>query len=1335
MTKQIIHRPARSTSPEATVPPATLDAPPQLPGGSGGMNLMALVPMLGAATSVTVMMLFRGSSLAGIGAMMMVATVLASVVLLFSQRGKAARQRTRTRRLYMDYLRRRHREFEAEEELARNAANHSHPPAGQLIELVVENPHRLWERRRDNPDFLQARIGTGVLPRRRITVQNSGDAVERPDTFMLAEAEQLARRFSAGADMPMTIPLAGISSLSIIADRADALNACRSLLLHAAALHSPEDLELAIVAGEENLADWDWAKWLPQLIIHTGESGQNGEARIAATAAGLTRLLRGELDERLAAVAAAKRNYQRLAPAALPRLVIISDLPGMNAQQLPGIPAGLLPGELAITHIHLLSEQKQEPEHVDLRLTVDAGRLALADAAGTPVASGVADDVPPAVADAVARSLAPLQLSELSHEFGEHKVSRSYAESLGLQDFSAEALQELWRQGRGQDFLRVPIGTDDDGAPVHLDLKEAAKQGMGPHGICVGATGSGKSELLRTLVLSLIATHPPEDLNMVLVDYKGGATFAPFADAPHVSGLVTNLVSDASLVDRIHASLSGEVVRRQELLKSGGDFAHIDDYRSARERTPGNPALATPLPYLFVCIDEFGELLTARQDFIDLLLSIGRIGRSIGIHLLLSSQKVESGMLRGLETYLAYRIALHTNSELESRTVIDVPDAYHLPSSPGHGILKVDTSVFRKFKASYVSGPLPVPEEQGEPSTPDVLPLLPFRLGGPSGEGRPSEAGSSAEAGPAGEESTSAGGAARPATDEGPSILSTLVAFASETPRSTPPVWLPPLPLAVSLAGTGAALNFTSAGLRLAKPRHLCPAVGILDDPSRQRQGPWHLDLSARGGHLAVIGAPQSGRSTALRTIAASLALSHTVDEVNLYGIDLLGNSLTGLSDLPHSGGMAGRGNREFLRRTVEEVHSLLNARQGVFETHRIDTVQSMRSLRARGGLPELGCTDLFLFIDGFGALASEFPEIEDLVTDILTRGSTFGVHVIATVRSWSEIRMARQSLIGNRIELHLTDPADSLDRRLASTLGSGRPGRALTQDKTIGHFALPSLEPEASAEAAASELQELADAVRSGAAGTAPAVRVLPSVVGLPSMATSSAAGKGIALGLREQDLGTESLELFGADRGLLLLGDPETGRTNLLKSVAAQLMRSYSPAELVFAVFDPRQTLRGFIPEEYLGEYAPNSAVAARLADFVAGQIQERLGDGSSAPVDTPKIVVLADDYDILSAAGTRPLQSLAGNIPAGADAGLHAVVASRISGAAVAIHDPFLGALRAAGAPVAMFSGDRSEGVIANGERPVQLPPGRLRLLRAGRRPLVIQSYLHSEERETP
>ena len=1317
MTTRIVHRPARTTMPGQAPEPTQLDSPPQLAAGAGGMNLLALVPMLGAATSVTVMMLFRGSSLAGVGAIMMVATVLASVALMFSQRGKATRQRAGKRRLYMDYVRRRRHEFETEEQQARTAAHTAHPPTEHLVEKVINDPHRLWERRRTNKDFLVTRFGTGTVPRRQIAVQDSGDAVERPDAFMLSEADQLRARFGNTPNMPLTLPLGSVSDVSIVGDRETALMVCRSLLCQLTAGQSPEDLELAILSAGQDDAAWEWTKWLPHLQ-------DRGRVRWAASPQELAGLLRSSLDARLAAVSSAARNFQQLSPDALPRLIIITDLPGRNAGPLPGMPPELPLSQLAITRIHLLAEQQHEPDTVDLRVTLAPDALTLEFTATGQAIHGSADQVPPVVAEAVARSLAPLRLSELSHEFGEHKSSRSYAEALGLDGYTADAMLALWDTPRGADFLRVAIGEDEDGTPVHLDLKEPAQRGMGPHGLCVGATGSGKSELLRTIVLSLIASHSPRDLNMVLVDYKGGATFAPFQEAPHVAGLVTNLVSDASLVDRIYSSLSGEVKRRQELLKSGGDFAHINDYRQARDRDPGNPQLADPMPYLFVCIDEFGELLTARSDFIDLLLSIGRIGRSIGIHLLLASQKVESGMLRGLETYLAYRIALHTNSESESRTIIDVPDAYHLPSTPGHGILKVDTTVFKRFRAAYVSVALPAPDDEVADTAPAVLPVSTFRL---DARGNRDATGTAAAAAvavpPAAREREPAG----PETAE--TILTSLVGFASTQPRQTPHVWLPPLPGAVALSNTGAALDLTSAGPRLRQPRYLNPSVGILDDPAQQWQGPWHLDLTARGGNLAVIGAPQSGRSTALRTIAASLALSHSVDDVNLYAVDLQGNALAALDGLPHCSGVAGRGNRELIRRTLEEVQNLLNLRQAAFDRHTIDSLPAMRSLRGGGGLPELSCTDVFLLIDGFGSLGAEFPELEDVVTDVMTRGSSLGVHVLVTVRNWSEIRMSRQSLLGNRIELHISDPADSIDRRLASTLGANRPGRALTMAKTIGQFALPSLSDSPDPDATGKELGELSDVLRRYSARRAAPVRVLPQRVGLPPDHRPVAGG--IALGIREQDAGVEELDLLGSDRGAVIFGDPETGRTNLLRVAAAQLMATHQPGELVFAVFDPRQQLQNFIPDGYLGEYAANGQRAAQLAEFVAGQVRDRLGDGSTTPVRTPRIVLLVDDYDILLATGNQPLRPLAGYLPSGADVGLHALVTGRTSGAAVTVHDPFIAGLRAAGSPVILFSGDRSEGVIANGERPIPLVTGRARILRPSRPPVVLQTFHHEGE----
>ena len=214
---------------------------------------------------------------------------------------------------------------------------------------------------------------------------------------------------------------------------------------------------------------------------------------------------------------------------------------------------------------------------------------------------------------------------------------------------------------------------------LELDLKEAAQDGMGPHGLLVGATGSGKSELLRTLVLGLAATHPPDVLNMVLVDFKGGATFAGMSRLGQVAAVITNLQDDEGLVARMHQALSGELNRRQELLRSAGNLVSVRDYERARQR---GAALAR-CPTLLLVVDEFSELIAQREEFVELFVQIGRLGRSLGLHLLLASQRLEEGKIRGLEAHLSYRIALRTFSPEESRAVLGVDEAYTLPSSPG----------------------------------------------------------------------------------------------------------------------------------------------------------------------------------------------------------------------------------------------------------------------------------------------------------------------------------------------------------------------------------------------------------------------------------------------------------------------------------------------------------------------------------------------------------------------------------------------------------------------------------------------------------------------------
>ena len=310
--------------------------------------------------------------------------------------------------------------------------------------------------------------------------------------------------------------------------------------------------------------------------------------------------------------------------------------------------------------------------------------------------------------EAIARTLTPLRLAEGGD--GERGLSASVrlSEMLGGPRAPVDAA------AGGADSLRMPIGRSADGEVLELDLKQAAEGGMGPHGVLVGATGSGKSELLRSLVGGLAARHAPEELAFVLVDYKGGAAFAELSRLPHVAGLITNLQRDLSLVDRMHAALIGEQERRQTMLREAGNLDDIVAYQARRESDPAMP----PMPDLLVIVDEFAELLAARPEFIDLFVGLGRVGRSLGIHLLLSSQRLDEGRLRGLESHLRYRLCLRTFSSTESKLVLGTPDAYLLPSMPGLGYLKVDTDVYTQFRAALRLRPARADRDPGRADRP-----------------------------------------------------------------------------------------------------------------------------------------------------------------------------------------------------------------------------------------------------------------------------------------------------------------------------------------------------------------------------------------------------------------------------------------------------------------------------------------------------------------------------------------------------------------------------------------------------------------------------------------
>ncbi|MDQ3505890.1 MAG: type VII secretion protein EccCa [Actinomycetota bacterium] len=1309
---------------------------------------MLVMPLVSGSGSLLITLTNQDRPLfAAAGLLFMVVSVGLGIVLFVGTRSSARRKQRANRERYLDYLEEmRHNAREAAA-LQGIRATRRHPAPEQLLDLA-RLPSRRWERRPDDADCLEVRVGTGTTPLvRALSVQvDRANPLITYDPVCLTSAEGLVDRYAVLSDHPIAVPLARIGYLSVVGERGRTRAIARGLISQLVALHPPDDVRVAIVRATGLAAVWEWAKWLPH-----SENGQAGSGAAGpGERVGDDLLVANSVPELLARISAdldvrradAERRRGRLPGSGVRHLVVIVDGEFQHGAAHVDTGSNSSPTELGITVVALVAHRREEPEQVDLRITLSAASTAHSDVvaviegetmAGVGTSLRTLDEIDVSAMTALARSLSPLRLVEddvcdvLSSTVG-------LKDLLGVSDVAALDPSQSWRPGSARDFLRVPVGVGTNGQPVHLDLKESARGGMGPHGLVVGATGSGKSEMLRTMVTSLVIGHSPERLALLLVDFKGGATFAGFAELPHLAGMVTNLAADPGLVQRFRDALYGELTRRQRMLAEAGNLANLAAYAELVD-SAGPQGGLEPMPHLLVIIDEFTELLAARPDFAELFLAVGRIGRSIGVHLLLATQRLDAGKIRGLESHLSYRISLRTFSESESREALGVPDAYHLPPEPGAGYLKVDTTIFERFKAALVS--TPYRGATGEART--VAPVLAFSTTKenppfPRSEGVP-EALDAALSAPA-----------VPAT--APTILEVAVRrLASAGASPVRQVWIAPLPRALSLdAVTGGCTTARDGPDREFGASPLSAVLGLQDFPAEQRQLPLIWDFAGPHGNLLVVGAALSGKSVLLRTMICSLALRYEPGEVAAYCLDYGGGSLASLEDLPHVAGACTRSEPDRVRRTVADVLGMLDAREQLMGQPGWEGAEGLRRARRSGSLPDDVLGDVFLVIDGWVALREAEPDLEDQVMTIANRGPSLGVHTVLSAGSPAQVRMRLGAALPGRIELRLTDAFDSaIDRRLAEAVPTDVPGRALVPGGHFAQIALPRVDGARSLDDLPAGVDGLVGEVGRRWPGRAvSAVRVLPSLLTLAELAERSepvdpvrASGRSgsadavgsrkwaVPVGLSERNLAPVEIDLFGVDPHLQVYGESQSGKSAFLRTLLRQLIRARTPAQLGIVLVDYRRAHLDLVPADHLLAYSTSAAATRQAAAEVCQGLALRLPgpDVSSEQLrqrtwwSGREILVVVDDYDLVTGAAGNPLAALTEYLPQGRDVGLHVVTARRTGGASRAMFEPVTQALSDLAGPGLLFSGDRTEGRLVAGVASLRLPPGRALLARRG------------------
>jgi DNA segregation ATPase FtsK/SpoIIIE, S-DNA-T family len=974
------------------------------------------------------------------------------------------------------------------------------PDAPALIGRLSDMAPALWERRPTDSDFLCLRLGVADLPARsKILIQDGGDPEIR------AEAEAKLSATSTVPSIPLAIDCRSAGVVGLSGDRTIATGLARWLILQASILHSPGELVVVAALTPETFQEWSWLKWLPHLRPDRVGLQSDAIAIGRSQAEDLLAEIRDLVRQRRGHVRA-----QAVAGLRPPQLLLLID-------EDTGVDRALVSSaltdvaDLGIAALWLGRDARNLPGQTGAIIEIDSARavLSLTDvASGQTTAEVSAEAVALELAERTARLLAPVRdISELARA-GDIPKQVGLLDLLDLLPPTAEDLERRWTDWHGD--LRATVGVGADGV-LSIDLRSE-----GPHALIAGTTGSGKSELLRTFVAAAAAAIPPNRLSFLLVDYKGGAAFAPCAALPHVVDIVSDL--DEHLAERALVSLNAELKRRERILAEEGA-------KDLLELTRRNVDAAPPL--LVIAVDEFAKLRDEVPQFVDGVVDIAQRGRSLGVHMVLAAQTLRNAFTPAIRANTNLRLALRVSEESESEDMIASPLAARIPSgesSRGRAFARTGHGELREFQAAYISGLSDI-SEQSE------LQISPYDLDALSALDRVSGSSSDSDAD---SDLVALGEAARQAQAQ------------MGLPVPVPP-WLPMLPAVLDL---DCVPGVEVPGERV--------AIGLVDLPQLQRQDPLILDLKG-SGHVAVFGAGNSGKTTLLTSTALALARSNRPEDLSIYCLDAASGGLASLQALPHCGGVVMVDEEERVQRLLRLL------------LRRVEQRGARAGAQAsRDSEP----TTTVLLLDDFGSFAQQYDRPGtgspyEQLQQILSGGRAAGVHVVLSASRRGALPAALATHFGQRLVLRMPTEEDMLSLGLDSKTvrGARLPiGSGFTQDSKEFHVAVAANGDDVA------PLEQAVNAVRYEGPSPVRQIEVLPTHV--PRASLSPGDGLHVVpLGISDEHLGPATVDL--SELHFLVVGPYRSGRSTALATLAHGV-RHVDPVAALHLLAPRRSPLR---------------------------------------------------------------------------------------------------------------------------------------------------------------
>ncbi|MFD0588504.1 type VII secretion protein EssC [Paenibacillus sp. GCM10027627] len=1165
-----------------------IDNPPSL----GNQEPTPLMLMLGPSITMAMASLFMGfftvqNALQSTGnisralpaVVMSISMLLGAIMWPLLTRKHETKKREEREKLrqekYKQYLEEMNEKIVLECEHQSEILRENHTALDYTLNRIRHRQRNLWERTYGQDDFLKVRLGIGTLPLNAdISAQAEAFSIEEDN--LMDEMRELADTPKMLEKVPVTLSLVEDRISGIIGTRNSVIDLTKGLILQLASLHSYDELKFVFIYDRKEQPVWDFVRWLPH--VWNTEPGIRFIATQPNEMKEMSVFLEKEMSRR---EAAQSESLDDLGPYYI-IFAMNKDL-ATRTELLASIYKHK--SNLGVSVVHLYDELMNLPKECSIVVEADRNLSKIYDRDDiTGQFVGFQPDFYLKQDEReLAVNLANLKLLSADANFALPNMM-TFLDMFGVGKIEHLNALTRWKENDPTISLEAAIGVDPTGELFKLDLHEKYH---GPHGLVAGMTGSGKSEFIMTYILSLAVNYHPDEVAFILIDYKGGGMANAFTHLPHLAGTITNL--DGAAVKRSLVSIQSELKRRQAVFSEASKklgTSNIDIYKYQKFYREG--LVSEPLQHLFMISDEFAELKTQQPEFMEQLISAARIGRSLGVHLILATQKPAGVVDDQIWSNSKFRVCLKVQEKADSMDMIKRPDAAELTITGRYYVQVGFNELFELGQSAWAGAPYH-PSDRVEKHKDESVVII-DNLGRPLKQMK-ADRRKSVSANPPKQ------------IDE---INKYLAEIAKEEGIKVKPLWLDPIPEFIFVDN----LN-TKYGVSKPKPYWLNPTIGEVDDPARQRQIRMTLPLSEEG-NVVVYGSAGNGKTTFLTSLIYSLMIEHTPEEVNIYVLDLGSETLKAFSKSPHVGDVLLAHDVEKTNNLFKMLYAEVERRKKLFSDHGGDYHSYIRS-----GQP--GIESIVVMIHNYAAFVETFEDKEDAVAYLTREGVKYGIYFILTALSTNAVRFRILQNFKQLLVLQLNDSSD-YSGVLGNTDGvfpSKLKGRGIMKTDSIYEFQIAHVFKEVE-----QTLEKVRDfcskSAKNWKGSTAKRIPILPDKIDAAYLEqeTWQKDWNVIPVGVEKNSL---KLATYSFDRYINLVASNSNENAGFVQGVA-EILAAYSEAQVM--VIDPNSQFEAdaYKRYEYMSDERQLDNVVGELFSILVSR-NNSYKDAKEANLSTPE------------------------------------------------------------------------------------------------------------------